>query len=39
MTNSEKLIDVLMMGQESLSPDKYEKLEEAIMWIALVRVK
>ena len=37
MTNSEILIEVLKMGQESLSPDRYEQLTECILWIALVR--
>lgn len=38
MTNSEILIEVLKIGEESLSPEKYEQLTECILWIALVRV-
>ena len=39
MTDQDTLIRILQMGQESLSPDKYDKLEEAVLWIALMRVK
>jgi len=39
MTDQEALIRTIKMGQESLSPDEYDKLEECILWIALMRVK